>query len=70
MISFKPFWDTLSSKEVSTYVLIHQYGISSSTVNRLRHDQPISTVTLNDLCTFLHCDVNDILIFVPDEPQN
>lgn len=67
MISFEPFWNTLSSKEVSTYVLIHQYGVSSSTVNRLRHNQPISTVTLNDLCNFLRCDVSDILLFVPDE---
>ena len=67
MISFEPFWNTLSSKEVSTYVLIHQYGVSSSTVNRLRHNQPISTVTLNDLCNFLCCDVSDILLFVPDE---
>ena len=67
MISFEPFWNTLSNKEVSTYVLIHQYGVSSSTVNRLRHNQPISTVTLNDLCNFLRCDVSDILLFVPDE---
>ena len=67
MISFEPFWNTLSSKEVSTYVLIHQYGVSSSTVNRLRHNQPISTVKLNDLYTFLRCDVSDILLFVPDE---
>ncbi len=70
MISFEPFWNTLSNKEVSTYVLIHQYGVSSSTVNRLRHNQPISTVTLNDLCNFLRCDVSDILLFVPDEAQH
>ena len=67
MISFEPFWDTRSNKEVSTYVWIHQYGFSSSTVNRLRHNQPISTVMLNDLCNFLRCDVSDILLFVPDE---
>ena len=70
MISFEPFWNTLRSKELSTYILINQYGISSSTINRLRHNQPIITVTLNDLCTILRCGVNDILLFIPDEVQD
>ena len=70
MISFEPFWNTLRSKELSTYILINQYGISSSTITRLRHNQPISTVTLNDLCTILRCGVNDILLFIPDEVQD
>lgn len=70
MISFEPFWNTLRSKELSTYILINQYGISSSTINRLHHNQPISTVTLNDLCTILRCGVNDILLFIPDEVQD
>ena len=70
MISFEPFWNTLRSKELSTYILINQYGISSSTINQLRHNQPISTVTLNDLCTILRCGVNDILLFIPDEVQD
>ncbi len=67
MITYKPFWDTLKKKSISTYALINKHGISSSTINRLRHDEPLSTMTINDLCMFLHCDVSDIMRYVPDE---
>lgn len=66
MITYKPFWKTLKKKNISTYALINKYGVSSSTINRLRHDEPLSTMTINDLCTFLHCGVNEILQFIPD----
>lgn len=67
MISYEPFYKTLKSKNMSTYKLINDYDISRSLLDRLRHDKPISTVTLNDLCTILNCRVEDILIFLPDE---
>lgn len=67
MISYEPFYKTLKAKNMSTYKLINDYGISRSLLDRLRHDKPISTVTLNDLCTILNCRVEDILIFIPDE---
>lgn len=66
MISYKPFYKTLKEKGISTYKLITEYGISRSLLDRLKHDRPISTVTLNDLCNILHCKVEDILIFIHD----
>ena len=66
MISFKPFYNTLKEKNISTYKLITQYGISRSLLDRLKHDKPISTVTLNDLCNILHCKVEDIIEFTED----
>lgn len=67
MISYEPFYNTLNNKSISTYKLINDYGISRSLLDRLKHNKPISTVTLNDLCTILKCPVEDILLFVPDE---
>ncbi len=69
MISYEPFYKTLKDREVSTYKLINQFGISRSLLDRLKHNKPISTVTLDDLCKILSCRVEDILIFVPDEEQ-
>ena len=66
MISYEPFYKTLKEKKISTYRLINQFGLSRSLLDRLRHNKPISTVTLNDLCTILSCRVEDILLFVPD----
>lgn len=64
MIIYDPFWKTLKKKNISTYVLINEYKVSSSTINRLRHNMPVSTTTLNDLCEFLDCNISDILEYV------
>lgn len=65
MISYEPLYQTMKEKGVSTYKLINEYGISRSLLDRLKHDKPISTVTLNDLCTILNCRVEDVLVFIP-----
>lgn len=67
MISYEPFYQTLKKKNISTYKLINEYNISRSLLDRLKHNRPISTVTLNDLCNILHCRVEDILLFTEDK---
>ena len=67
MISYEPLYKTLKEKGISTYRLINEHGISRSLLDRLKHNRPISTVTLNDLCKILHCRVEDILIFTEDD---
>ena len=67
MISYEPLYRTMKEKNISTYKLIHQYGVSRSLLDRLKHNKPISTVTLNDLCRFLDCRVEDILVYVEEE---
>ena len=69
MISYEPLYETLKEKGVSTYKLINEYGISRSLLDRLKHNRPISTVTLNDLCNILHCRVEDILQFTEDNTE-
>lgn len=66
MITYKPLYETMKSKNISTYRLVNEYGISRSLLDRLKHDKPISTVTLNDLCTILDCRVEDILLYQKD----
>ena len=53
MISYAPLYKTMKEKGVSTYRLVNEFGVSRSLLDRLKHNKPISTVTLNDLCTFL-----------------
>ena len=67
MISYEPFYKTLKEKQISTYKLIHQYGISRSLLDRLKHNKPLSTVTIDDLCKILSCRVEEILVFVSDK---
>ena len=67
MISYEPFYETFKQKNISTYKLINSFGVSRSLLDRLKHNKPISTVTLNDLCTFLGCKVEEIIEYIPDE---
>ena len=67
MISYEPFYITLKKKGISTYKLINCHGVSRSLLDRLKHNKPISTQTLDDLCTFLDCKVEDILVYIPDK---
>ena len=70
MISYEPFYNTLKNRQMSTYKLINQFGVSRSLLDRLKHNKPISTVTVDDLCKILSCRVEEILIFIPDENEN
>lgn len=70
MISYAPFYRTLKEKEISTYKLITRFGVSRSLLDRLKHNKPISTQTLDDLCGYLNCNVEDILEYIPDRTNN
>ncbi len=63
MISYKPFFETLKKKNISTYTLIYKYGISSATIDRIKKGGGITTAKLNDLCNILNCNVEDIIVF-------
>ncbi len=63
MISYEPLYRTMKEKGVSTYKLVNDFGISRSLLDRLKHNKPISTTTLDYLCTILDCGVEDVLIY-------
>lgn len=70
MISYAPFWATLRASSESTYTLIKNHRISSSTIDKLRKNKPLTTTTVNDLCRILNCRVEQILEYIPcDEDQ-
>ena len=67
MITYEPFWNTLKNSDESTYTLIYNHNLSSSTIDRLRKNKPLSTTTLNALCRILDCDINDIISYKRSE---
>lgn len=67
MINYRPFWETLRASRESTYTLIKNHHISSSTIDKLRKNKPITTTTVNDLCRILSCRVEEILEYLPSE---
>ncbi len=67
MIRYAPLWKTMAEQKVTTYTLRFKHGMSHATVQRLQADMPVSTHTLNKLCTILNCRLEDIAEYVPDE---
>jgi DNA-binding Xre family transcriptional regulator len=70
LINYEPFWATLQRKNVSKYQLIYHWGVSSNTLRRMGHNEPISTTTLNELCLILNCEVQDIIRFAASEAES
>ena len=67
MISYSPFWVTLRNSSETTYTLIKNHRISSSTIDKLRKNKPLNTTTVNDLCRILSCRVEDVMEYIPSE---
>lgn len=69
MISYQPLWSTMKERGITKYQLIYHWGISSNTLRRMGHGEPISSSTLNELCLILNCRVQDILQFSATEEK-
>lgn len=67
MISYDPLWNTMKRKGITTYRLIKEFSFSKGTLDSLKQNRNISTATLNDLCTILSCEVEDVIKFIPDK---
>lgn len=67
MISYEPFYKTLKERNLTTYKLVKDYNISRSLLDRLKHNKPLSTVTVDDLCNILQCKVEEIMVYIETE---
>lgn len=56
----------MERQKVTTYQLREHCCIDSKTVRRLKANDNIETKTLNKLCAFLGCKLEDIAEYVED----
>ena len=69
MIVYDRLWETMKKRDMSQYRLIKEYGISQGQLNRIRKNQPISTVTMERFCEILECGLDDIAEYIPERPR-
>ena len=69
LICYEPLWKTMARKGITTYALIHKYGINPRTVSNLKHNRSITMFTLERLCSILDCQAEGIVRFLPDDPR-
>jgi len=70
MISYAPLWDTMQAKGETTYTLIAKHGIDRRTIYKLKHDENVTTFTLEKLCLALNCSVQDIILIMPNPQED
>ena len=63
MFKFDRLFLTMEKKGVSTYRLREECGIDSKTVRRLKANKNIEMKTLDKICSFLDCKIEDIVEF-------
>ena len=66
MIVFNKLWITMKEKNISTYQLRENCGIDSKTIRRLKANENIETKTINKLCEFLNCRIEDIAEYIEE----
>ena len=66
MFKFDKLFVTMDKKGVSTYRLREECGIDSKTVRRLKANQNIEMKTIDRICTFLDCKIEDVVEFVKE----
>lgn len=65
-ISFRPMREYMQKNHISYYRLGNE-GIDAQTLQRIRHDQPITTTTLGMLCKIIQCQPGDLIEYIYEE---
>ena len=69
MISYEPLFRTMQERGISSYRL-EKMGFSRATYYAIRNGQSVSTNTIDQLCTLLHCTVGEVMEFIEPEGDN
>lgn len=64
IFDYSPLWEAMRKNGVSQYYLL-QNGIDNKTLDSLRKNRNITTVTLEKLCRLVGCTPNDVVRIIP-----
>ena len=69
MISYAPLFETMKKRGVTSYRL-ERMGFSRATYYSIKQGNSVSTNTIDQLCTLLHCTVAAVMEFIEPEGDN
>lgn len=67
MIIYKDILGQLSAAGWSTYRLQKEKQISNGTIIQIRAGKPISTTTIDTICSLCDCQPGDLMEYVPEQ---
>lgn len=70
MIVYKNILGQLSAAGYTTYWLRKEKILSENTIQRIRDGAPLTTTTIDIICTLLGCSVSNVLEYQKDDVGN
>lgn len=68
-VTYKKLWKLLIDKKMTASDIRKQTDLSSCTMSKLRHDEPVSITVLLKIATVLNCDISEICEFEKIEKE-
>ncbi len=69
-VSYKRLFKLLIDKEMKKKDLCQQSKVSPATLAKMTNGENVMVDVLERICQCLHCNVEDIMEFIPDESPN
>ncbi len=66
-VTYKKLWKVLIDRKLTASDIRRQTDLSSCTMSKLRHDEPVSITVLLKIASVLNCDISDICEFEKNE---
>ena len=66
-ISYNKMWKLLIDKNMKRKDLKEKAEVSQNVMARLSKNQAVTMETMEKICSVLHCDIGDVMEFIPDE---
>ncbi|MEY8395144.1 helix-turn-helix transcriptional regulator [Lachnospiraceae bacterium 45-P1] len=65
-VRYGKLWKRLIDENMMKVDLRNRAGITTNALAKLGKNEHVSTATLEKVCNVLHCNIEDIVEFVPD----
>lgn len=66
MFVYDKLWHKLIDLKIKQSDLEKKCGISRPTISKLKNNQPVDIKILDKICTFLNCNIEDIMEHIND----
>ena len=68
-VSFRKLRYKMVDEKISLAKLMRMSGITDYAAKQISKDRDVSTEVLTKVCAALHCEVQEIVDFLPDEEE-
>jgi putative transcriptional regulator len=69
-LCYKKLWHQLIDHDMTRTDLREAIGLSPTTLAKMSKGEAVATPILEKICGTLHCNIGDIVDYVPDEPAD